>query len=1058
MEKNLRLRLLFGFLITIAPLSCLAQITPTNFFNDTFNNGSTINSATPAPPGPNFTSYEEISSKSWAPTSTVSPNDLRFGIAATTSGTVEIQSLFASNAVTLVAPGTDYIQLTIVFTNTSGGLLTVGQSYLGFGLYNTGNGTNYPFPGGLNGTATTSSSTATTANAATWQGYFAQVAYSGSSSVILTRPVQNGPDNNNQDLVTSGSGSESFSKPAGADVGSTVTSSLILGTNVPYTEVLTIMLNAPGSEAITNSLYAGSSATGTPLTQFGGVATNTTLISQAFNAMAMGWYQKVNTHSNMVDIASITVSGYATPVNGPPTITSQPIPTTVTTNGSCAFFVSSSGFNVTYQWQRNGTNLINGGDISGATSDTLVISPATIVDALPQANGYSVVVTGAGNFSTNSVTNALVLIASTNLVWTDANSDNEWDINDPVNGNSWQDTNGNPAVFNYGDPVTFNDTGAGGFVELTGSYLSAASVTVNSAYHYTFEGSGSIAGPGSFDYIGSGLLTLNANNTYSGGTLISNATAYVLLENYGALGTGPVTLGEAGGQMEIVPAGSDSSGIAGNVVVDDNFTILSDVDSSFGIVFLGDMSGVSGKTLYLAPAPANANTNVTRVRAYGNATVYNANLNLSNNILFAPYGSGGSQTYNGVISGAGAFMQKGSLSYLNAQNTYTGGTYPASGAIALGVSSEGTTSGPLGTGPIILMPDSTTTLTGSGEIFASGNSITIGNPIQYPSGTNNLSLFVGGSNNLTLAGPFTLQGNDGITTNSFTSRTVQVTNTGLTIVTGVISDGGLHYGFNLTGSGFLALNNTETYTGPTTNSGGTLLVNGGIGPGAVVVVSNSFLGGTGTISAPVTIEAGAGIEPGNQTAPGVQGIGNLTISGSLTILNGTTNNVAVNQGLGTHDLVTASSIAYGGTLNATNISGALSIGDTFQVFNATSSESGNFTNVIGSPGAGLKWAFNPTSGVLSVVQGVIIPGVTPRIATFSISGANVSITATNGVNGGTYYLLGTTNLTLPLSKWTAVATNVVTASGGAELFSFIGTNVYSASKPGQYFTLSSTNN
>jgi hypothetical protein len=984
MKKKLFSSLLLGLFTVVAPLACLAQITPTNFFSDSFSNGSTVNSATPAPPGTSFTSYEEISGKTWNPIPSVGANDLRFGIAATTSGSDEIQALFSTNAVNLVAPGMDYIQLVIVFTNTSGGLLTTGQGFLGFGLYNSGSSTNYPAPGGLDGTATSSQTTATTANAALWQGYFAQVAYSGSSSAIITRPAQNGPDNNNQDLLTTGSGTYSFSHPTGSDVGSTVTSSLILGTNVPYTEVLTIWLISPNSEAISNSLYAGSGISGTPLTQFGGVATNSTLLSASFNAFAMGWYQKISTHSNQVDISSITISGYETAVTGPPDITSEPVTTYVATNGSCAFSVSSSGFNVSYQWQRNGTNLTDGGNISGATSDTLIISPATATDALSAANGYSVVVTGAGDFSTNSVTNALVLIPSTNLVWTDSNPDNGWDVNDAVNGLNWEDTNGNPTVFNYGDPVTFNDVGAGGFVNLSNNYLSAASVTVSGTSPYIFQGPGSIAGPGPLDYIGSGRLTLDANNTYSGGTLISNATAYVLLQNYAGLGVGPVTLGLAGGQMEIVPAGTASSGIAGNVNVADNFTILPDADSSFGVVFLGDLSGTPGKTLSFIAGPGNPNTNTIRIRAYGNSTVYNANLDVPVDMLFAPYSSSGSQTYNGVISDAGAFMEKGTITYLNGPNTYTGGTYPAQGAIGLGISSVGSpgalTSGPIGTGPLLLMPDSTTTLTGNGQIFASAPDITIGNAIEYPSGTNNLTLEIGGANNLTLAGPFTLQGNDGVTTNKFTARGLDVTNTALTTISGVISDGGLNYGLNVTGNGVLGLDNTETYTGPTTISNATLLVNGQIGAGAVTVATNATLGGTGTITGPVTIMNSGTLAAGDQA------VGALTINSSLTFGAASTNRVLVNGTANTASLVVANSVTYNGILFATNISGTLSAGDSFTICNAAS-HSGNFSAIAGSPGYGLSWSFNPANGVLSVVA----IATNPTNITFSISGGNLNL-------------------------------------------------------------------
>ena len=46
----------------------------------------------------------------------------------------------------------------------------------------------------------------------------------------------------------------------------------------------------------------------------------------------------------------------------------------------------------------------------------------------------------------------------------------------------------------------------------------------------------------------------------------------------------------------------------------------------------------------------------------------------------------------------------------------------------------------------------------------------------------------------------------------------QVDNTALTTLSGVISDGGLGVGLTKTGTNVLALNNTETYTGPTTVS------------------------------------------------------------------------------------------------------------------------------------------------------------------------------------------------------------------------------------------------
>src|SRR5206468_8468458 len=123
------------------------------------------------------------------------------------------------------------------------------------------------------------------------------------------------------------------------------------------------------------------------------------------------------------------------------------------------------------------------------------------------------------------------------------------------------------------------------------------------------------------------------------------------------------------------------------------------------------------------------------------------------------------------------------------------------------------TAGPVGTGPLFLATDSTTSTTGTGQIFASGGTRTIANLIQYPTATNNLTLVLGGTNRLTLAGAFSLNGNDG--TGSI-NRVLQVTNTALTTISSVISDGGLGCGLIKTGNGGLALSNTETYSGPTT--------------------------------------------------------------------------------------------------------------------------------------------------------------------------------------------------------------------------------------------------
>lgn len=74
-----------------------------------------------------------------------------------------------------------------------------------------------------------------------------------------------------------------------------------------------------------------------------------------------------------------------------PNITIQPVNQTVCSGNSAMFFVKVTGVGLTYQWKRRGVNLVNGPNISGATSDTLRIASATLADT---AVDYRVFING----------------------------------------------------------------------------------------------------------------------------------------------------------------------------------------------------------------------------------------------------------------------------------------------------------------------------------------------------------------------------------------------------------------------------------------------------------------------------------------------------------------------------------------------------------------------------------------------------------------------------------------------------------------------------------------
>jgi hypothetical protein len=89
---------------------------------------------------------------------------------------------------------------------------------------------------------------------------------------------------------------------------------------------------------------------------------------------------------------------------------------------------------------------------------------------------------------------------------------------------------------------------------------------------------------------------------------------------------------------------------------------------------------------------------------------------------------------------------------------------------------------------------------------------------------------------------------------------------------------------------------------------------------------------------------------------------------------------------------------------------------------------------------------------------VLIPTQSAGITGFSMENGNVVITGTNGQSGGTYYLLTSTNLAMPVSQWKAAATNVVGTNGANGSFTFTGTNAVGAGAGQSFYILSNTNN
>ena len=124
----------------------------------------------------------------------------------------------------------------------------------------------------------------------------------------------------------------------------------------------------------------------------------TVSLTASASALTVGTYSATLWFTNLSDHIGQS-RAFSLTVIQPPFITTQPTNVTVLEGESAAFSITATGgLPLSYQWRDNGTNLIDGGGISGSTTSNLVF----ISVSASEAGTYTIVVTNAAGKVTSA--------------------------------------------------------------------------------------------------------------------------------------------------------------------------------------------------------------------------------------------------------------------------------------------------------------------------------------------------------------------------------------------------------------------------------------------------------------------------------------------------------------------------------------------------------------------------------------------------------------------------------------------------------------------------------
>ena len=526
---------------------------------------------------------------------------------------------------------------------------------------------------------------------------------------------------------------------------------------------------------------------------------------------------------------------------------------------------------------------------------------------------------------------------------------------------------------------------------------------------------------------------LNVGNSSSGGTVNQTGGTVKLNRTDGSSGSPKASL-------VIAPAGSATAtyNLTGGTILDTtpanaSTVIIGNGTSANGILNVSGTAVVQVVGLRLANASgATATLNLTN----GNLTATGGSFDLGRTTTATP-GPATINVYGGVLA---------ALTGLNVPHGNGPGTLNLyAGSVTLGNTLAVPQSGSAGNGTLNLngglltisngslrLPDGGT---GAGLVNLNPGGTLAVTSISRTSGATNAGALVlnGGTLKPTAANTAFIASDVTVSVQT-NSAVIDTAGFDLGLLAPLLHGGGASTdgGLLKRGAGTLTLSGAGTYTGPTVVSNGTLLANNTVGSatgsGNILVLAGASLGGTGTLSGPLTVQPGGVLAPGAPT-------GTLTL-GSPPTLTGTLALALVKSGLNLNNsklALASGTLAFGGTLAVTASGDALQVGDTFDLFDAPAF-SGAFASLsLPALPTGWSWETNrlAVDGTVAVAgpQG---PGLHPSFSGPVLqNGTNLLLSGSGGLSNFTYYVLSSTNATLPLTNWTMLATNLFDANGNS---------------------------